>query len=94
MLNPREDFGILAELVLVAVQFGELVEEVTAQRTVEARRIAEVQNGVKAGAETNTLVAGGQEAAAPDAIRERLVTILGARRGHDDVSRKVFVLAA
>ncbi len=71
------------------------VEHGAAAAGVNARRIRKVEHGVALGAEFHALVGGGQEAAAPKAVVERLVdTAAGAARNHHYESRQVVGFAA
>ena len=62
---------------------------------VDARRVGEIQHGIASGAELHALVFGGQKAAAPQAVVERLIDApAGAARDHHHERRQILALAA
>ena len=74
---------------------GEVVEQRAALDAVDAGRVVQIEDRVRAGAEADALVRRGEEAAAPEAREDRLARVLaGALRDHGDERGQVFVHAA
>ena len=95
MSDAGLDFGIADDGVALLVEGAELVEAVTAEGAVHAVWVGEVEDGVAGVAEFDAAVLGGEEAAAPEAIVERLVIGTAAAEGaEDDVGGEVLVFAA
>ena len=85
--------GILILLEVEVVQFRQIVQEAAARFAGVAGRIGKIQHRVAAGAELHALIFGGQKAAAPLPIGQRL-RIAGALRDHHHEGRQILVLAA
>ncbi len=87
--DTRFDFGIELFFELMAVERVEFFEHRAAAGAADAVGIAEVEDGILAGAKLHALVLRVQEAAAPQAGVERLVGLI--RRDEHDERRQVVV---
>ena len=91
-VDAGERFGVAGFGGAEVVELGEVVEQRAALVAVDAGRVVEIEDGVRAGAEADALVRRGQEAAAPESREDRLAGVLaGALRDHGDERGQVFV---
>jgi hypothetical protein len=72
------DFGIAGLLELELIEGGDTVEHCAAEVAVDAWGVREEQYGIGAVPKFDSLVAGGQEAVAPESFEESLVGISAA----------------
>ena len=75
--DPRGDLRIAKRFGAQAVDFLHGVEDVPAIAPVDSRRISQVEHGIAPGAEPDALISRGQETAAPEARKQRLVNVQG-----------------
>ena len=77
---------------LLFVERGEVVEHLAPHLAIAAGRVREIQHRVVAAAELHALILRRQEAAAPEAVVERLIGGAGrVARDHHDERRQVLV---
>jgi hypothetical protein len=92
--DARGDLGVTRLRELDLVEQGQFVEHLAARIRRKAHGIREKQHGVALRAKLDTLIRGGQEAATPQAIVERLIIrVARALRDHDYERRQIAIRA-
>ena len=89
--DAGDDLRVAGLGVVQVVERGDVVEHLPPRRPRAAGRVGEVEHRLLAAAELDALIARRQEAAAPEAVVERLVG--PPAREQDDERRQVLVLA-
>ena len=94
-VDARDRLGIAQLGGAGGVERGEIVEHGATLRAIDAGRVVQIEHRIRAGPEADTLMGGGQKAAAPEAREDRLARIFPrALRDHRDEGGEVLVLAA
>ena len=94
-LHAGDGLGVADLLGPLLVEGGQVVQQGAALLAVDGGRVLQVEHGVGARTQADALVAGRQEAAAPEAREDRLARVLaGALRDHRDERGEVGVLGA
>ena len=90
--DSRRDLRIARLRELRLIQFIQVVQESPAHLRIDAGRIREVQHGIRSRPELHPLIPRRQKTAAPQSVREGLISKRSAARRHHDICREILVL--